>query len=94
MAVQHVYEKIKALDTKSHGCYIYLEDGTSFGLPPSAHFQYSKLVVDDKVLIDLSNWKTEKKIAYVWVFREDREVTRFGIGHNCHLEIPEKETAA
>ena len=88
MAVNHVFDKIKALDTSGHGCYVYLEDGANFGLPPSAHAQYNKVLVGDKALIDLSDWNGLRMVAYVVIFREEREVTRFGMGHDCHLEIP------
>lgn len=87
MPVPHVYDKISHFE-RPRGCWIYLKDGAYFGLPPSANQHYDKLKEGDTVLIDLEQWETKKAIAYVWVFRDGREVVRFGIGHDCQLTLP------
>lgn len=97
MPIPHRYDRIKVLDTASRpGAHIILEDGTSFSLPPSARSNIKSLRVGDVVLLDLSEWGevSERRLARVWTFRSGYQVTSFGFGEGCHLDIREQEVFA
>jgi len=88
MPIPHVFEKIKGLDMTDQGCYVYLGDGTSFGIPPVDAYRYKEFKVGDEVLLNFGEL-AEKGRSMLRVYRGGRDVygCLLGIG-GIHLESP------
>lgn len=88
MPLLHVYEEVVSTADVDGGPAISLKDGTRILLPQAARKDVECLVIGDRVLLDLVEWRTPRELATVRAFRDIYPVLSFSMGHHCIIESP------
>ncbi|HVV14975.1 MAG TPA: hypothetical protein VHD55_01040 [Candidatus Paceibacterota bacterium] len=84
-SIKHVFAEVRTVDERVN---IVLHEGTKVEFPPAAWDQCRHLQVGDRMLIDMDEWGGKKECAYVYFYRDGRQITHFMVGHNGMYLFP------